>query len=111
MPLSGRKVKSPERERKEREREEEREITPLIMATYVCHAVRTAHALRSTNNLNGCDTIVNEPSLDNINSNIYCIRIHKHNPRTMDVGDYKESEISSLQFWRALTFVMEIRLR
>jgi hypothetical protein len=101
MPLSGRKVKSPERERKEREREEEREITPLIMATYVCHAVRTAHALRSTNNLNGCDTIVN----------IYCIRIHKHNPRTMDVGDYKESEISSLQFWRALTFVMEIRLR
>ena len=40
---SGRKVKSPERERR-REK-----ITLLIMATYVCHAVRTAQALRSTN--------------------------------------------------------------
>jgi hypothetical protein len=42
MPLSGRKVKSPE------EREKEEKIKLLIMATYVCHAVRTAHALRST---------------------------------------------------------------
>jgi hypothetical protein len=43
------KSKEP-RKREEREREErgEREKTmPLIMATYVCHAVRTAHALRS----------------------------------------------------------------
>ena len=49
MPLSGRKVKSPEEE-EEREKRRREKITPLIMATYVCHAVRTAHALRSTNN-------------------------------------------------------------
>jgi hypothetical protein len=37
MPLSGRKVRSPEERKRERKKEEK--ITLLIMATYVCHAV------------------------------------------------------------------------
>ena len=42
--------------------EEEREITLLIIATYVCHAVRTAHALRSTNRDYGIMYVMNNKS-------------------------------------------------
>ena len=40
------KSKEPRKKRRDRKKEK---ITLLIMATYVCHAVWTAHALRSTN--------------------------------------------------------------